>query len=72
MQPHFRRANESYWYLGNSGDKIGKTADELYLNDRFPPFACPDEKGILFLDDAIVWCWFHSEDGWSIFDVTNR
>lgn len=65
-QPHFRRFDSNYYYIGNGG--IEEHLEDLYLNDRFPLPACPDEKGILFMNDVTVYCYYN--DGWEIFSVT--
>lgn len=42
------------------------------LNDKFPLLACPNEKGILFMNDYLVFAWYHETDGWVEYDRISR
>lgn len=71
-QPHYREASISYYYIDENGNTQNLTQEELNLNDRFPLPACADEKGILFLNDAVIFCSYHTEDGWILRSVLNK
>lgn len=72
VQPHYREATISYYYIDENGDTQNLTQEELNLNDRFPLPACAEEKGILFLSDVVIFCSYHTEDGWIVRCALNR
>ena len=72
VQPHYREASIDYYYTDENDDIQNLTQEELNLDDRFPLPACADEKGILFLNDAVIFCSYHTEDGWIVRSALNK
>ena len=71
-QPHYREIYTQYFYVDENGNTITATAEDLNLNDVLPFPACPDEKGIVFLNDAVIFCSYHDQDGWIIRSALNK
>lgn len=67
MQPyHVVRHGETlydFFLLGFSNNEI---AEAIHLQDMLPPDQCPEQKARVFYQDAILFCKFHSQDGWVI------
>lgn len=67
MQPYYVvRYGQFLFTLLRSGLSSNEISEEIHLQDMLPPDSCPDQKGIVFFEDAIAYCTFHSEDGWII------
>lgn len=63
------------YHVVRYGDKIrellgvyslNEIAEFIHLQDLLPPDQCPEQKARIFFKDAIVFCKFHSQDGWVI------
>lgn len=71
-QPNYREIYTQYFYTDENGNITTATVEELNLNDVLPFPACPDEKGLVFLNDAVIFCSYHNQDGWVIRCALNR
>lgn len=71
-QPNYRDIYTQYFYTDEDGNIITATAEDLNLNDVLPFPACPDEKGVVFLNDAVIFCSYHNQDGWIIRSALNK
>lgn len=77
VYPHYVSIGEDYFSI--SYDEYGnpvethRTDEELGItHDRFPEPACVSEKGIIFMNDVVLFCHYHEQDGWIIFEAVKR
>lgn len=56
----------------SSDNQLDFEAIKNYINpnDRFPVPSCGGRKGIIFVDDAVIYLQYHDQDGWIIVNVS--
>lgn len=59
------------YYASHSADYDVETITTI-LNDKLPLPSCDNEKGVLFMNNYIVFAWHHPTDGWVEYDKIGR
>jgi hypothetical protein len=77
VYPHYDRIEGNYFFMDTDSEgneyENHKSAEELGIShDKFPEPACVSEKAIMFMTDAVLFCHYHKQDGWAIFEAVKR